>query len=427
METKKTIQNIEVHGKRCLVRVDFNVPLEEENGKMVVSDRTRLTETLPTIEYLRKESARIILCSHLGRPGGKPDPKQSLRPVSEVLSQMLNSNVQFVEDSVGEKVEAAANALKPGEILLLENVRFYPEEEKNDETFARKLAAFADIYVNDAFGSSHRAHASTAGVAKFAPAAVAGLLMQKELRFLNEELKNPTRPFIALLGGAKVSDKIKVIDKLLEKVDTLLIGGAMAYTFDLALGRKVGNSLCEPDKIDMAKNALEKANKLGVRLLLPTDRLIAQKVDFKARTVSETRVVDGDIPDGWEGVDIGPATIVAYEKEISSASTILWNGPMGIFEIEACAKGTFAVAQAVAKNKRAKSIIGGGDSAKAIQKAGVADQVSFISTGGGASLELLEGKDLPGVAALKNKASTCCCGKGCHNSHHAHHSHHSNC
>ena len=419
MYLKKTIQDIEVRGKRCLVRVDFNVPLEEQDGQMVVSDRTRLTETLPTIEYLRKEGARIILCSHLGRPAGKADPKQSLRPVAQELSQMLNCDVRFVEDCIGEKAEAAVEALKPGEMLLLENVRFHPEEEKNDESFARKLAACADVYVNDAFGSSHRAHASTAAAARFAPVAVAGLLMQKELRFLSEELHNPTRPFAAILGGAKVSDKIRVIDALLDKVDVLLIGGAMAYTFDLAMGRGVGHSLCEPDQVDVARKALEKAKKVGVQLFLPIDHVIAEKVDFKARTASPLQVTQEGIPSGWQGVDIGPATIAAYQREIASASTILWNGPMGIFEIAACAEGTFSIARAIAENKRAKSIIGGGDSAKAVQKAGVADRVSFISTGGGAALELLEGRELPGVAALQDKAATCC-GGTCRSVHHVH-------
>lgn len=399
---KKSIKDIDLKNKRTFVRVDFNVPLEERDGKIVITDETRIKETLPTINYLIEKGAKVILSSHLGRPKGKPDPKQSLAPVAVRLGELLKKNVAFAKDCVGAEVEAQVNALKTGDVLLLENVRFHAEEEKNNPAFAEQLAKLADVYVNDAFGSAHRAHASTEGIAHHVKVAVSGLLMEKELLFLGEELKNPSRPFVVILGGAKVSDKITVIDALLEKANTILIGGAMAYTFSLALGKKVGKSLSEPDKVDIAKAALEKAKAKGVKFLLPLDNFITEKLDFGARTISPGRYtkVGEDIPDGWEGVDIGPATIEAYSKEVASAKTILWNGPMGVFEIKECAKGTFAIADVVAKNTSAKSIIGGGDSVKAVKKAGVADKVTFISTGGGASLEFLEGKTLPGVAAL---------------------------
>lgn len=399
---KKSIKDIELKNKRALVRVDFNVPLDERDGKMVITDETRIKETLPTIKYLVEKGAKVILCSHLGRPKGKVDPKQSLAPVAVRLGEMLNMKVVFAKDCVGAEVEAQANALAAGEILLLENLRFHAEEEKNAPAFAAQLAKLADVYVNDAFGSAHRAHASTEGVAHLVKAAVSGLLMEKELLFLGEELKNPARPFVVILGGAKVSDKITVIDSLLEKANTILIGGAMAYTFSLALGKKVGKSLSEPDKVDIAKSALEKAKAKGVKFLLPLDNFITEQLDFAGRKISPGKFtkVGEDIPDGWEGVDIGPETIAAYSKEIAAAKTILWNGPMGVFEIKECAKGTFAIAETIAKNTSSKSIIGGGDSVKAVKKAGVADKVTFISTGGGASLEFLEGKVLPGVAAL---------------------------
>jgi phosphoglycerate kinase len=386
------------------VRVDFNVPLDEKDGTMVITDDTRIKETLPTLKALIDAGARLILASHLGRPKGKKDPKQSLRPVAARLSEMLGKPVAFAEDCIGEDAKAKALALKDGEILLLENVRFHAGEEKNDPELAKSMAELAEVYVNDAFGSAHRAHSSTAGIAAHLPA-VSGLLMEKELTYLHDELQNPERPFLVILGGAKVSDKIQVIDVLLDKADTILIGGGMAYTFGLALGRKIGKSLSEPDKVDTAKAALEKAKAKGVKLLLPVDNYIVQELNFGAKTVGPGRYTQPgeDIPDGWEGVDIGPETIKLFSDAIASAKTVVWNGPMGVFEIKDCAKGTFAIADVVAANQSAKTIIGGGDSVKAVKKAGVADKVTFISTGGGASLELLEGKTLPGVAALNEK------------------------
>jgi phosphoglycerate kinase len=401
---KKTIRDIEVTGKRVLVRVDFNVPLDDKEGGMVITDDTRIKETLPTLKYLIEKGARIILCSHLGRPKGKPDPKQSLKPVAGRLSEMLGQPVAFADDCVGPEALAKAMALKDGEVLLLENVRFHAGEEKNDPDLAEAMADLAEIYVNDAFGSAHRAHSSTAGVAAYLPA-VSGLLMEKELTYLHDELQKPERPFVVILGGAKVSDKIMVIDSLLDKADTILIGGGMAYTFKLALGEKIGKSLSEPDKVDIAKQALEKAKAKGVKFLLPVDNMIVETLDFKGKTVSTPKFTapGEEIPDGWEGVDIGPEAIKAYSAEVAGAKTILWNGPMGVFEIKECSKGTFAIADVIAQNTGCKSIIGGGDSVKAVKKAGVADKVTFISTGGGASLELLEGKELPGVAALEDK------------------------
>lgn len=402
---KKDIRDIEVAGKRCFVRVDFNVPLDERDGAMVITDDTRIKETLPTLKYLLDNNAKVILASHLGRPKGKRDPKQSLKPVAARLSEMINRPVDFADDCVGEEAKAKALALAPGGVLLLENVRFHAEEEKNDPAFAQQLSELAEIYVNDAFGSAHRAHASTEGIAHHVSTAVAGFLMEKELRYLEDELKAPARPFVVILGGAKVSDKITVIDKLLDKADTILIGGAMAYTFALAQGRKIGNSLSEPDKVETAKAALEKAKAKGVKFLLPVDDFLVEKIDFAAKSVSPGRYTQPgeDIAEGWSAVDIGPETIKLYSAEVASAKTIVWNGPMGVFEIKDCAKGTFAIAEAVAANTTAKSIIGGGDSVKAVKRAGVADKVTFISTGGGASLELLEGKALPGVVALNDK------------------------
>lgn len=401
---KKTIRDIDTAGKRCLVRVDFNVPLEEKDGQMVITDDTRIRETLPTIQALLATNAKVILCSHLGRPKGQRDPKQSLRPVATALSALIGRPVEFADDCVGEEAKSKSLALAPGGVLLLENVRFHPGEEKNDPALAKQLAELADIYVNDAFGSAHRAHSSTAGVAAFLPA-VSGLLMEKELTYMHDELENPERPFVVILGGAKVSDKINVIDRLLDKADTILIGGGMGYTFRLALGHKIGKSLCEPDKVDLAKAALEKAKAKGVKFLIPVDALITDKLDFGGKTVGETRYTQPgeDIPDDWEGVDAGPETIKLFADEVARAKTVMWNGPLGVFEIKACSKGTFAIAEAVAANQGAKTIIGGGDSVKAVKKAGVADRVTFISTGGGASLELLEGKVLPGVAALADK------------------------
>ena len=403
---KITLRDIPLKGKRVLVRVDYNVPLQEKDGVQVITNDKRIKETVPTIKYLIEHGARVLLCAHLGRPKGKRDPKQSLAPVVPALSALIGAPVKFVDDCIGEKAEKAAAELKDGEVALLENLRYYNEEEANDDAFSQKLAKLADVYINDAFGAAHRAHSSTAGVARFVPVRAIGFLMEKELRYLGDELENPQRPFVVILGGAKVSDKIAVIDRLLDKADTILIGGAMAYTFALAQGRKIGNSLSEPDKIDTAKRALEKAKAKGVKFLLPIDTYVVEHFDFKAKTVSpggKYLPPGQDIPDGWEGVDVGPETVKLFSAEVASAKTILWNGPMGVFEVPECAVGTFAIAKAIAANSGAISIIGGGDSVSAIKKAGVSDKVSFISTGGGASLEFLEGKELPGVAGIPDK------------------------
>ena len=396
----KTVKDIDVAGKRCFVRCDFNVPVDP-NG--TITDQTRIIGALPTIKYLVENGAKIILASHLGRPKGQKNPAMSLKPVATALAEKLGKPVTFVEDCIGPQVEAAIAAMKNGDVILLENVRFYKGEEKNDPELSKKFAAFADVFVNDAFGTAHRAHCSTAGIAEFVKGPkVSGFLIEKELEFLGEKTANPERPFTVILGGAKVSDKITVIDALLEKANTILIGGAMAYTFGLALGNKVGSSLNEPDKVDTAKAALAKAKAKGVKFLLPTDHVITDKVDFAGKAAGELKVVEGDIPDGFQGVDIGPKTVALYSAEIAASKTVLWNGPMGIFEIKACAKGTFAVAKAVAESKTC-SIIGGGDSVKAINKSGYGKQVTFMSTGGGASLEFLEGKALPGVEVLDKK------------------------
>jgi phosphoglycerate kinase len=416
---KLTVHDINTHGKRVLVRVDYNVPMEEKEGRMVINDSTRIQETLPTLERLIEQGARIILMAHLGRPKGRREPSMSLRPVAEALAEMIGRPVAFMADCTGENVEKTAQALQPGDVLLVENLRYYAEEEANDPAFAEKLARLGEIYVNDAFGAAHRAHASTTGVPEIIKQrggqCAAGLLMERELKFLGDELENPQRPFVVILGGAKVSDKINVIDKLIEKADTILIGGAMAYTFKLAAGAKVGKSLVEPDKTDTAKAAVEKAKARGVQFLLPSDNVVAtpvptDKINKKGKPVIELhnhRVnSEADIPESEEGVDIGPTTAEAYAKVIREAKTVLWNGPMGIFEDPRFAEGTLAVAKAVVEGTQkngAKSIIGGGDSVKALNKAGLGDQVTFMSTGGGASLEFLEGKVLPGVAALSDK------------------------
>jgi phosphoglycerate kinase len=413
---KLTVKDLNVRGKRVLVRVDYNVPMEEKDGRMVINDATRIEETLPTLELLINQGAKVILMAHLGRPKGQRDPALSLRPVAEKLADLFGRPVAFLDDCIGEKVEKTAEVLKPGDVLLLENVRYYNEEEANDPAFAEKLAKVADIYVDDAFGAAHRAHASTEGVprviAKRGGPCAAGLLMERELKFLGEELENPARPFVVILGGAKVSDKINVIDRLLEKADAILIGGAMTYTFRLALGLKVGKSLVEPDKVEVAKAALEKAKARGVKFLLPVDNIVAtpvktDKLNKKGKPIidlTSPRINDGtNIPDNEEGVDIGPKTSAEYATVIQGAKTILWNGPMGIFEMPQFAKGTFAVAVAVVEateKSGAKSIIGGGDSVKALKQSGLGDKVTFMSTGGGASLEFLEGKVLPGVAVL---------------------------
>ena len=401
---KQTIRDLSTAGKRCLVRVDFNVPLEEQDGKMVITDDTRIRETLPTINALLDGGAKVILCSHHGRPKGR-DPKESLAPVAPALSAMLGRPVEFVNDCIGEEAKAKALALPSGGVLLLENTRYHAGEEANAPDLAKGLAELAEIFVNDAFGSAHRAHSSTAGVAALLPA-VSGLLMEKELAYLHDELEAPERPFVVILGGAKVNDKIAVINRLLEKADTVIIGGGMAYTFrKLVQGITLGRSLYKPEWEPIAQAALDKAKARGVKLLIPVDALITDAFDFDAKTIGNTRLtVPGEnIPDGWEGVDIGPESVKLFSEEIARAKTVIWNGPMGVFEIKACAKGTFEIAHAMAANRGAKTIIGGGDSVKAVKQAGVADQMTFISTGGGASLELLEGKVLPGVAALAEK------------------------
>ena len=391
MFSKKTIRDIDVNGKKVLVRVDFNVPIKDG----VVGDDTRIRGALPTLEALLKAGASLILCSHLGRPKGGPEAKFSMKPVAEYLGKLMNRDVAFAEDCIGPVAEAAAKALKPGGVLVLENTRFHPEEEKNDPGMAEQLAKLADIYVNDAFGSAHRAHASTEGVAKHLPA-VAGLLMEKEIQYLGAAVANPERPFVAILGGAKISDKIGVIKNLLAKTDTILIGGGMANTFFKAQGYTLGDSLVEADAVETAKELLKTS---GNKLKLPVDVVVADKFDAAA---AYKTFPTGNIPDGWRILDIGPATIAEYAKVVGAAKTVVWNGPMGVFEFPEFAKGTFGVAQAVADSS-AVSIIGGGDSVAAIQDAGLSDKVTHISTGGGASLEMLEGLTLPGVAALLDK------------------------
>ncbi len=392
---KKTIEDIDVSGKKVLVRCDFNVPLDENKN---ITDETRINAALPTIKYLLDHKAAVILCSHLGRPKGEFNMKYSLAPVAKRLSEKLGFEVKLAKDVIGPDAKKLAAEVKPGEAILLENVRFHPEEEKNDPAFAKELASMAEIYVSDAFGTVHRAHASTAGVADYLPA-VAGFLIGKELNFLGKAVTNPERPFVAILGGAKVKDKIGVITNLLEKVDTLLIGGGMAYTFMKATGGEIGNSLCDEERLGLALELLDKAKAKGVKLLLPVDNVCGK--EFKDDT--EQMVCEsGKIPEGWEGLDIGPKTVELFSKEIKSAKTVVWNGPMGVFEMPNFAKGTLAIATAMAESA-ATTIIGGGDSAAAVTQMGLADKMSHISTGGGASLEFLEGKTLPGVAALNDK------------------------
>ena len=392
---KKTVKDIDLKGKKVLARCDFNVPMDEEKN---ITDNTRIVAALPTIKYLLEENCAVILCSHLGRPKGEFKKEFSLKPVAKELSRLLDKEVIMAEDVVGEDAMSKAKELKQGQILLLENVRFHREETDNDEEFSKKLASMAEIYVNDAFGTAHRAHASTEGVTKFLPA-VAGFLIEKELKFLGNAVSNPVRPFVAILGGAKVSDKIGVIDSLLEKVDTLMIGGGMAYTFFKAQGYGVGNSLCELDKLDLAKSLMEKAKEKNVKLMLPVDTVVGK--EFKEDTESKT-VAWTEIPDGWEGFDIGEKTIEMFKEELKTAKTVVWNGPLGLFEFKQFAKGTNEIAKVLA-SLDATTIIGGGDSAAAVKKAGLQDKMTHISTGGGASLEFLEGKKLPGIECLQDK------------------------
>ena len=432
---KKTVKDVDVKGKKVLVRCDFNVPLDE-NGR--ITDENRIMGALPTIKYLMEHGAKVILCSHMGKPHNiftegfgltkkekkavealpveeqaaakaeyiekakKKDPKKfTLKPVADRLNELLDGKVTFASDIVGDDAHKKVAALKEGECVLLENTRFDAGEEKNSVELCKKLADFCDVYVNDAFGTAHRAHATTAGIVQygFAPVAVSGFLIEKELKFLGGAVENPVRPFVAILGGAKVSDKIEVIKSLIDKCDCLIIGGGMAYTFRKALGFKVGNSLLEEDKIELAKELMAKAKDKGIKLLLPVDNVIADAFSNDANT----QVVEGDFPDEWEGLDIGPKTVALYSDEIKKAKTVVWNGPMGVFEMEKFAVGTKAIAQALADNKDAVTIIGGGDSAAAVTQLGFADKVTHISTGGGASLEYLEGKVLPGIACLNDK------------------------
>ena len=393
---KKTIRDIDLKGKKVFVRCDFNVPLDEDTN---ITDNRRIVGALPTIKYLLEQNCRVILCSHLGRPKGEVNPKYSLAPVQKELSKLLGKEVKLAEDVVGDSAKELTSNIEEGEIVLLENVRFDSREEKNEESLSKELASMADIFVNDAFGTAHRAHSSTAGIADYLPA-VSGFLIEKELNFLGNTLENPKRPFVAILGGAKVSDKIGVIDSLLEKVDTLMIGGGMAYTFFKSMGYNVGNSICELDKLDLAQSLMKKAKEKNVKLVLPVDNVIAKEITPDA----ENKVIDSDnIPDGWEGLDIGPKTIELFKEELKNAKTVIWNGPVGFSEYEIFANGTRSIADMLSKLEDAITIIGGGDSAAAVEKLGYADKITHISTGGGASLEFLEGKKLPGIECLQDK------------------------
>lgn len=391
MFNKKTIRDIDVNGKRVLIRVDFNVPIE--NG--VVTDDTRIQSAIPSLQYLLDHHAALILCSHLGRPKGVSDPEFSLMPVAEHLASLIKTPVTFIEDYMGEKIDSRIKQIKPGEILLFENTRFHDGEKSNDPEMAKTLASYADVFVNDAFGSAHRAHASTVGVATFLPA-VAGFLLEKEIKYLGQAIANPKRPFVAILGGAKVSDKIGVINNLLQKADAILIGGGMANTFFKAQGYPVGDSLVEDDVLDVARKLLEDGTE---QIRLPVDVVIADRFDANAKTKT---INMGPIPEGWRILDVGPETINRYSKVVAHAETVVWNGPMGVFEFSKFAKGTFDLASAIAESS-AVSIIGGGDSVAAVKRSGLADRVTHISTGGGASLEMLEGKVLPGLSALDDK------------------------
>ena len=393
---KVTIRDLDVNGKKVFLRCDFNVPLDEN---LNITDKTRIIAALPTINYLLDHNAKVILCSHLGRPKGEVKKELSLVPVAKELSKQLNRDVKLASDIVGESAKELTSNMKEGDVVLLENVRFDPREEKNDDEFSKELASLAEVYVNDAFGTCHRAHASTAGIAKYLPSGV-GFLIEKELKILGDALNDPRRPFVGILGGSKVSTKIGVIDALLEKVDTLLIGGGMAYTFYKSMGYEVGNSICELDKLDLAKELMEKAKEKGVKMLIPVDNKIGK--EFKPDTESKI-VAYNEIPEGWEGFDIGPKTIEIYKKELQGAKTVLWNGPVGLFEFDQFAVGTNEIAKCLAELKDCTTIIGGGDSAAAVTKAGLADKMTHISTGGGASLEFIEGKKLPGVECLLDK------------------------
>lgn len=393
---KKTIKDIEVSGKRVLVRCDFNVPLNKETGE--ITNDLRIVSSLPTIKYLLDNNAKVILCSHLGKPKGEVNPKLSLKPVAERLSKYLGFEVKLADDIVGESAKSLVEGLEEGKAILLENVRFDSREEANDSEFSRELASLAEIYVNDAFGTSHRAHSSTAGVADYLPA-VCGFLIEKEVKMLGDSLDNPERPFVAILGGAKVSDKIKVIEKLIEKADSIIIGGGMTYTFLKAMGYSVGNSICELDRIELAKETIKKAEERKVKLLFPVDTVCGKELSNN----TEIRIVNSkEIPDDMQGLDIGPESIKLFTEELKNAKTVMWNGPLGVFEFEKFAVGTNAIAKVLSEIE-AITIIGGGDSAAAIEKGGYNDKMTHISTGGGASLEFLEGKVLPGIDCLQNK------------------------
>lgn len=392
---KKTVRDIDVKGKKVLVRCDFNVPLDENKN---ITDNRRIVGALPTIKYLLDNDCKVILCSHLGRPKGQVNKDFSLEPVAKELSKLLGKEVKLANDIIGKSAKELTANMKDGEIVLLENVRFDSREEANDAEFAKELASLAEIYVNDAFGTAHRAHSSTTGVAEFLPA-VCGFLMEKEVKMLGDCLDNPQRPFVAILGGAKVSDKIKVIENLLEKVDTIIIGGGMTFTFLKAMGYEIGNSICELDRLDIAKETIEKAKMKGVKLLLPIDTVCGKEFTNDTETVT---VDSKQIPEGWQGLDIGPKAIEEYTQELKNAKTVIWNGPLGVFEFEKFAKGTNSIAK-VLSELDATTIVGGGDSVAAIEKGGFSDKITHISTGGGASLEFLEGKALPGIEALNDK------------------------
>jgi 3-phosphoglycerate kinase len=402
---KKTISDVDIKGKRALIRVDFNVPLDDS---LNITDDIRIKAALPTIKYALEKRAKVILMSHLGRPDGQINEKMRLKPCADRLEKLLGRPVTALKDCIGDDVKKAVAAMKPGDVVLLENLRFHPEEEKNDAGFAKELASLGDIFVNDAFGTAHRAHASTEGVTHYLPS-VAGFLLEKEMQYLGNTVDDPKRPFVAILGGAKVKDKIKVIDNLLNKVDALLIGGGMAYTFLKAQGKTIGSSKLDKDGFDTVKAALDKAAKKNIPILLPVDHIVGDKFDANANM----KVVGEDIPDGWMGLDIGPKTIKLFEDKLKSAKTIVWNGPLGVFEMDKFAAGTKEVAQFVAGLKGVTSIIGGGDTAAAMLKFKLDDKMTHISTGGGASLEYLEGTGLPGIDALNDKSSSCCsaCGK----------------